>query len=168
MAASAYLHIMSVLTTKALASPPKGRGRRKAVSFRNRGASLGLGASDTSGLIRQIEAGFSFQTLLKLESHTGVNLSVLASLIGIPERTLARRKSTGKLAPEESERLLRISSIFEKAVELFDGEIEEAVNWLTTPKKALNNQQPLIYSRTELGAREVENLMGRIEYGVFS
>ncbi len=159
---------MSVLTTKALASPPKGRGRRKAVSFRNRGASLGLGASDTSGLIRQIEAGFSFQTLLKLESHTGVNLSVLASLIGIPERTLARRKSTGKLAPEESERLLRISSIFEKAVELFDGEIEEAVNWLTTPKKALNNQQPLIYSRTELGAREVENLMGRIEYGVFS
>jgi putative toxin-antitoxin system antitoxin component (TIGR02293 family) len=168
MAVSAYLHIMSVLTTKVIAGLPKRRGHRKAVSFRNRGASLGLGASDTSGLIRQIEAGFSFQTLLKLESHTGVNLAALASLIGIPERTLARRKSAGKLAPEESERLLRISSIFEKAADLFEGDIGAAVNWLTTPKKALGNEQPLLYARTEVGAREVENLLGRIEHGVFS
>jgi len=63
---------------------------------------------------------------------------------------------------------LRISTIFEKSVELFDGDISAAVNWLTTPKKALNNQQPLTYSRTEIGAREVENLIGRLEHGVFS
>jgi putative toxin-antitoxin system antitoxin component (TIGR02293 family) len=159
---------MSVLTTKAVASLPKPAAARKVTSFKRRGASLGLTASDTSGLIRQIDAGFSFHSLLKLESHTGVNLSVLASIIGIPERTLARRKTAGRLAPEESERLLRISNIFEKSLELFEGDLEAAVNWLTTPKKALGNEQPLFYSRTELGAREVENLLGRIEHGVFS
>jgi putative toxin-antitoxin system antitoxin component (TIGR02293 family) len=162
------LNFMSVLAKAASIGLPQLEGPRRIVRFKNRGASLGLGASDTPGLIRKIEVGFSFLALEKLESHTGVGLSMLGSIIGIPERTLARRKVAGKLAPEESERLLRISSIFEKSVELFEGDIEAAVNWLTTPKKALGNQQPLSYSRTELGAREVENLLGRIEHGVFS
>jgi len=159
---------MSVLATKALISPPKQMRQRKAISFKKRGASLGLVASDTSSLIDQIEKGLSFDSLVKLESHSGVSLALLGSLIGIPERTLARRKTAGKLTPEESERLLRISTIFEKTVDLFDGDIGEAVNWLTTPKKALHKMPPLLYSRTEIGAREVENLIGRIEYGVFS
>jgi putative toxin-antitoxin system antitoxin component (TIGR02293 family) len=72
------------------------------------------------------------------------------------------------LAPEESERLLRISSVFEKAVELFDDDVASAVQWLTTPKKALDGEMPLRYARTEPGAREVEGLIGRLEYGVFS
>jgi putative toxin-antitoxin system antitoxin component (TIGR02293 family) len=97
-----------------------------------------------------------------------MGLPALGSLIGIPERTLARRRVAGKLTPEESERLLRVASIFEKAAELFEGDLEAAVGWLTSPKKALGQQQPLLYARTELGAREVENLLGRLEYGVFS
>jgi putative toxin-antitoxin system antitoxin component (TIGR02293 family) len=72
----------------------------------------------------------------------------------IPERTLARRRMAGRLAPEESERLLRISSVFEKAVELFDDDVASAVQWLTTPKKALGGEILLRYARTEPGARE--------------
>jgi putative toxin-antitoxin system antitoxin component (TIGR02293 family) len=71
------------------------------------------------------------------------------------------------LARDESERLLRISSIFEKAVELFNGDVPEAVTWLRRPRRALANHTPLAYSGTELGAREVENLIGQLEYGVF-
>jgi putative toxin-antitoxin system antitoxin component (TIGR02293 family) len=141
---------------------------RKAFGFKNRGASIGLPESDTPALIRQIENGFSFQALQKLQSHIGIGLPILASVLGMPERTLARRKSAGLLAPDESERLLRISDIFEKSVELFDGDLAAASAWLTTPKAALNNEQPLVYARTELGAREVENLLGRLEHGVFS
>lgn len=155
---------MTVLTTHVVQKPVQ----RTATGFKKRGASLGLAASDTSGLIRQIDAGFSFAALRQLASHSGIDLTVLASIIGIPERTLARRKVADRLAPEESERLLRIAGIFEKAVELFDGNVDSAIQWLTNPKKAINYEKPLFYSRTELGAREVENLLGRIEYGVFS
>ena len=119
-------------------------------------------------IIRQLEEGFSFDALERLVSHTGLSLALLSSVIGIPDRTLARRKAAGKLSPEESERLLRLSGIFEKSVELFEGDAEAAVHWLSTPKKALGYQQPLLYSRTELGGREVENLIGRLEHGVFS
>ena len=164
----AYPEGMSEATTKALrfAFPPA-RSRR-VMHFRGRGASLGLGASNTAELIEQVERGFSYATLQTLEFNSGLALPLLASIIGIPERTLARRKAAGKLAPDESERLLRISNLFEKCVELFEGDVTAAVNWLTTPKKALNQAPPLMYARTEFGAREVEDLIGRLEHGVFS
>jgi putative toxin-antitoxin system antitoxin component (TIGR02293 family) len=142
-------------------------GRRN-LRFSTRGASLGLRSTSTSKLIEQLEAGLSFETLETLEANSGLGVTMLAALIGIPDRTLSRRKSVGRIGPEESERLLRISNIFEKAVELFEGDTESAVQWLTTPKKALDGQLPIQYSRTELGAREVENLIGRLEHGVFA
>jgi putative toxin-antitoxin system antitoxin component (TIGR02293 family) len=136
--------------------------------FGNRGASLGIRSAGTPQLIEQLEAGFPFDALRKFESNSGVAAAELVSILGIPERTLARRRTAGRLAPEESERLLRISNVFEKAVELFDDDVASAVQWLTTPKKALGGGIPLRYARTEPGAREVENLIGRLEYGVFS
>jgi putative toxin-antitoxin system antitoxin component (TIGR02293 family) len=136
--------------------------------FGSRGASLGIRSAGTPQLIEQLEAGFPFDALRKFEANSGVASAVLVSILGIPERTLARRKTAGRLAPEESERLLRISSVFEKAVELFEDDVASAVQWLTTPKKALGGEEPLRYAKTEPGAREVENLIGRLEYGVFS
>jgi putative toxin-antitoxin system antitoxin component (TIGR02293 family) len=140
----------------------------RVLRFKRRGASLGLTATRTEELIRQIERGLAFNSLRNLEALSGVDALAIASVIGIPERTLARRKTAGRLSPHESERLFRISTVFEKAVELFEGDVPAAVSWLTTPKGALGNHSPLAYSRTEVGAREVENLIGRIEYGVFS
>jgi putative toxin-antitoxin system antitoxin component (TIGR02293 family) len=132
------------------------------------GSSLGLAASNTAELILQVERGFSYKALRVFESNSGMSVSMIASVIGVPERTLARRKAVGRITPEESERLLRISAIFEKAVDLFEGDVAEAVNWLTNPRKIFDNRSPLVYARTEVGAREVENLIGRLEHGAFS
>ncbi len=133
-----------------------------------RGAVLGLAAASTAELIQQVERGFSFKTLHALESKSGIPSSSLASMAGIPERTLARRKTAGKFTPEESERLLRLSTVFELAVDMFEGDNAAALRWLTAPRKALEGNTPLAYARTEVGAREVEDLIGRLEEGVFS
>jgi putative toxin-antitoxin system antitoxin component (TIGR02293 family) len=132
------------------------------------GSSLGLAANNTAELILQVERGFSYKALRTFESNSGMSISMIASVIGVPARTLARRKAVGRITPEESERLLRISTVFEKAVELFEGDVAEAVNWLTNPRKIFDNRPPLVYARTEVGAREVENLIGRLEHGAFS
>ncbi len=129
---------------------------------------IGIEAGDTSSLIREVQNGFPYQALATFESATGLGLAETADLIGIPTRTLARRKSIGKLSPEESERLLRLCRLFEKAVDLFEGDTTAAVKWMSTPRAALDAQTPLEYSRTEVGAREVEDLIGRLEHGVFS
>lgn len=144
------------------------RPRRRLTRFHSRGESLGLSAQATEDLIRAVERGLTFGAFETFSAETGFGSSTIASVIQIPERTLARRKSTGRLTPGESERLLRIANIFENAVELFEGDVLEAVQWLTTPKKALGENIPLSYSRTELGAREVENLIGRLEQGIFT
>ncbi len=154
---------MGTITTAGRHAP-----QRRSVRFKTRGASLGLTATRTDELVRQVERGLSFKALKSLGALSGLALSVIASVLGIPERTLARRKAAGRLAPDESERLLRVSTIFERAVELFEGDVAAAVTWLTSPKKALGNETPLEYSHTEPGAREVENLIGRLEHGVFS
>jgi putative toxin-antitoxin system antitoxin component (TIGR02293 family) len=132
------------------------------------GRALGLKAMSSGELIRQVGRGFSFHAVRALESRSGIGLPEIASIIGLPARTLARRKASGRLTPDESEKLLRLSSVFEQAVDLFEGKKSDALKWLTTPKKALENQTPLSYSRTELGAREVENLIGRLDHGVYS
>ena len=133
-----------------------------------KGRSLGLAAGSTAELIRRMERGLRYAALGKFAANSGLRVSELAAVLGIPERTLARRRVSGYLSPEESERLLRISHLFEKAVELFGGDVVGAVRWLRTKKKYLENQPPLEYAKTELGAREVENLLGRLEHGVYS
>jgi putative toxin-antitoxin system antitoxin component (TIGR02293 family) len=55
-----------------------------------------------------------------------------------------------------------------KTLGLFDGDREEARVWLTSPRQTLNEDSPLEFASTEVGAREVEDLIGRLERGVFT
>lgn len=135
--------------------------------YQFRGSSLGLSVGSTDDLIREVCKGLPFKTLESLSMESGISVSELASIVEIPERTLARRKAAGRLGRDESERLLRLSRVFEKTVQLFNGDVAEAVSWLRRPRRALANHTPLAYSATELGAREVENLIGQLEHGVF-
>jgi putative toxin-antitoxin system antitoxin component (TIGR02293 family) len=137
-------------------------------SYGSLGASLGLGETRLDALIEEVRAGLPFRTLETFSSESGIAVPEIASLIELPERTLARRKVIGRLTSEESERLLRLSTVFEKAVSLFEGNVDVAVAWLKTPKRALSDKSPWTYLQTEIGAREVEGLIGELEHGVFA
>jgi putative toxin-antitoxin system antitoxin component (TIGR02293 family) len=132
------------------------------------GGSLGLRETAINALIDEVRAGLPFKTMESFSSTSGISVSDIAALIELPERTLARRKVAGRLASGESERLLRLSRVFEQAVRLFEGNVQAAVAWLKTPKRALGNKSPWMYLQTEIGAREVEDLMGQLEHGVFA
>jgi putative toxin-antitoxin system antitoxin component (TIGR02293 family) len=133
-----------------------------------RGYLLGMPISSVSQLIDQIELGIQFDSLDKMASQTGLGVEELARLAGIAPRTLARRRTEGRFDPRESERLWRLTVLVEKGIELFEGSIPDAMTWLQEPQKALGGAVPLAFARTEPGAREVENLIGRLEHGVFS
>jgi putative toxin-antitoxin system antitoxin component (TIGR02293 family) len=141
---------------------------RRATHYDSRGKSIGLSASRTPELIQQVRKGLPFRALRTFSTETGFAPSKIAEAIGIPERTLARRRNAGRLAPDESERLLRISTVFEKAVTLFEGDVDAALNWLSAPSRALADNTPWEYARFEPGARDVEDLIGRMEHGVFT
>ena len=118
-------------------------------------------------IIEFIEDGLPIQELDDLQASLDVDMEKLASVLGISKATLHRRKAEGRLEPGESDRALRFARLLGKAVTVFGG-IEKARQWLTSPQFGLSGAVPLAYAETELGAREVENLLGRIEYGVYS
>jgi putative toxin-antitoxin system antitoxin component (TIGR02293 family) len=152
-------------------SMPVQTGRFKANPAKARpsgGRSLGLPVGNTAKVVQRVRMGFPYAALVHFQKTSGLPVGSIADLIRIPQRTLMRRKAKGRLSSEESERLLRLSGVFEKAVELFEGDTDAARRWLTTSNRELDNQSPLDFTRTEIGAREVEDLIGRLEYGVFT
>ena len=129
---------------------------------------LGLRLSDPAEIIKRVEEGFSFHTLERFQKVTQIPTDDLAAVVAIPLRTLHRRKKEGRLEPEESDRLLRVSGVFAKTLELFEGDAEAAKRWFYTPARALGGERPIDFARTDLGTREVEALIDRLEQGVLT
>ena len=67
-----------------------------------------------------------------------------------------------------AESLLRVSRVFAKTLDLFEGDAEAARRWIYTPARALGGRRPLDFARTDLGTREVEALIDRPEQGVLT
>ena len=132
-----------------------------------RGRSLGLRLRGTPAVIDRLKSGLTIRSFERLSAAMEIPTAQLAEITGIAVRTLARRKKEGKLRLAESERVFRLATVFDKAIDVL-GDASHARRWFKTPLKALAGKSPLKYSDTEIGAREVEDLLGRLEYGVFS
>lgn len=127
---------------------------------------LGL-APDPAGLIAAVKAGLDTRVFVDLARRLDVSEARLAEVTGISPTTLARRKRAGTLAPAEGDHVLRLAALLERATHVFaDG--ADAADWLRMPNLALGGVAPLSFADTELGAREVDDLLGRLEHGVYS
>jgi putative toxin-antitoxin system antitoxin component (TIGR02293 family) len=129
---------------------------------------LGLETFDPVDLLRAVKKGLSYRAFERFRRNTSLSFERVTNLIDIPRRTMTRRKREGRFLPDESDRLLRASRLFAKALELFDGDRDAATEWLTTAQPALGGAVPLDLATSELGALEVGRLIGRLEHGVFS
>ncbi len=84
----------------------------------------------------------------------------------LARRTFKRRQDSAQpLAPEESDRLMRLVRLVAAADETF-GDPQKALTWLGRENRALDGQTPLSFADTDLGARSVETLLGRIGHGI--
>jgi putative toxin-antitoxin system antitoxin component (TIGR02293 family) len=120
-----------------------------------------------SKLIEALRVGLPVQELMYLQASLKVPMEKLVPKLGISKATLHRRKTTGRLDPAESDRVVRFARLLGKAVTVLESD-DNARQWLTSPQFGLGGAVPLDYADTEVGAREVEDLLGRIEYGVYS
>jgi len=91
----------------------------------------------------------------------------LARAVGIPERTLARRKREGVLNSDESAKLLRLARVVGRANAVFESP-ESSIHWLKAPNTSLGGRTPLSLLDTDIGAESVLDTLGRIEHGVFT
>jgi putative toxin-antitoxin system antitoxin component (TIGR02293 family) len=124
-------------------------------------------AKHPSELIRKIQKGLRFSELETLQNSIGLPFEQLAAKLAISRSTLQRRKAAGRLSPDESDKVIRYSRLVQQAADFF-GDIGKARAWLKHSQYGLGGAVPLDYAKTEAGAREVEDLLGRMKYGVYS
>ena len=125
------------------------------------------GKAHPGEVIRRIQKGFPFRELEMLQDTIDMPLEQLARKLLISRSTLQRRKAAGRLSPAESDKVMRFSRLLSQATELF-GDVDRARAWLKHPQRGLGGAIPLDYAETEIGAQEVEKLLGRMKYGVYS
>jgi putative toxin-antitoxin system antitoxin component (TIGR02293 family) len=117
--------------------------------------------------IKRIRAGLSFRAVENLQKALDLPAEKLAAVLGMSRATLHRRKLQGRIDPSESERVARYQRLLARATQLF-GDAESARQWLRLPQRGLGGAVPIEFAASEIGAREVENLLGRLEFGVYS
>jgi putative toxin-antitoxin system antitoxin component (TIGR02293 family) len=123
---------------------------------------------NTASLIKILGIGLPVTELTDLQASLAVPAEKLAPMLGISKATFHRRKREGKrLGSAESDRVLRFARLLGKAIQVF-GDQDDARQWLNSSQFGLGGAVPLEFAKTEVGAREVENLLGRIEHGVYS
>jgi len=128
---------------------------------------LGRSLSSDRDLRDAIREGFPPAVVEELMRASGLTLKELAAALDLSPRSLQRRRRSGRLARYESDRLYRLARIVALANEYL-GDHVRALRWLKHPNRALGGFAPVTAIDTELGARQVENVLGRIAYGGIS
>lgn len=114
-----------------------------------------------------VKAGLPYASLEALIGKFGLAREEAAAALHLPQRTIARRKKEQKLQADESDRLLRLARVGAQAAATLGSE-EKAIQWLRRPNRALGNRAPLDLIDSDIGTRQVEEVLGRIEHGNLS
>lgn len=126
-----------------------------------------VGEPETAYMIDKVRDGLPFVEFHAMREMLGVTEERLGAWLGMSRATLHRRKKLGTLDRAESDRLVRYARLMSHATAALGG-LEGARSWLMAPAFAFNGECPLDFADTEIGAREVDALLGRLEHGVFS
>lgn len=116
-------------------------------------------------LLVRVREGLPYSALEEVMQRFDLTRRQVSVLLQLPERTLARRKRERRLHPDESDRLVRLARVASQAADTL-GSAERAAVWLRRPNRSLGGDTPLSLLDTDLGARWVEQVLGRLEHGV--
>jgi putative toxin-antitoxin system antitoxin component (TIGR02293 family) len=97
--------------------------------------SLGVAFSRRLELIGRIRKGLSFAALTRLQKQYRSSRNEILTMLAISQSTSRRREIEGKLSVDEGDKILRYARLLDLALELMNGNRENALQWLSTPKR---------------------------------
>lgn len=121
----------------------------------------------TASLVEVKERTVPFASVQTLAQRIRVDPTEVLAVIGIPERTAARRREQGYLKADEADRLLRVARVVEEATRVFGSE-DKAARWLKTTHPLLGDVTPFSLLDSDAGAKSVTDELTRIDYGDFA
>ncbi|RNL54243.1 type II RES/Xre toxin-antitoxin system antitoxin [Pedobacter jejuensis] len=118
-------------------------------------------------LLNLARKGISKKSLTALAKQISLTIEEVANVLHISERTLQRYTPTTLVKTEHADRAIELARLYERGTEVL-GSIKAFNVWLKEPNLALNGEIPFNLLDTRIGFEMVLNILGRIEYGVFS
>ena len=117
--------------------------------------------------IAVMREGLPFGALQHTIDALDIPLTEASRILRLNLRTLSRRKHSARLSQGESERVLRLARVAARASEVFRDTVR-ARAWLREPVRALGSVAPMDLLDTDIGTAHVLDVLGRIEWGVYS
>jgi putative toxin-antitoxin system antitoxin component (TIGR02293 family) len=113
----------------------------------------------------RLEKGLPISALERLAKAVAPGDSAFRYRV-VPRATLARRKASGRLTSKESEKVARLARVFAYAKEVWKTD-DETRDFLRRPNMYLRDRAPLdVALGSEIGAKEVERVIGGLKYSV--
>jgi putative toxin-antitoxin system antitoxin component (TIGR02293 family) len=128
---------------------------------------LGRAVRTPEDLVARVRRGLPFSALTVVTEQYGIPREVLCAILRLSQRNFLRRRAQKRLSADESDRLFRLARVLAHANRVF-GDPEESADWIQAPNRALGKQQPLDLLDTDIGAQQVDDVLGRIEHGIVS
>jgi putative toxin-antitoxin system antitoxin component (TIGR02293 family) len=126
-------------------------------------AALGEEIASEADLARIVARRIPLRALAHIK-RSGFSEQEVADYV-IPPRTRRHRKlRRERLTVDESDRLVRLTRIQAMAEDVF-GNAEKANGWLREGLGILDGRAPLDVARTDSGARVVEQILAKIDWG---
>ena len=124
--------------------------------------------ASTGEWVARIRSGLPAASALAFKAALDLTNEELASVLGVSPRTVARLDpAKSHLDPVSGDRLVRSARLYAIAAEVLE-DAPAAARWLKSPQRALGGAVPLELAQTDVGSRDVEALLGRMEHGVFT
>jgi len=127
---------------------------------------LGSVPRTSDDCIALVRRGLPYDALLSARKALDLSLQELETSLHLSARSLHRRRGE-RLTPVESERVMRLVRVAARAEDVLGGRAV-ALDWLGSPNRALARQRPIDLLDTDLGAERVLQVLGRIEFGVYT
>ncbi|GAB3926564.1 type II RES/Xre toxin-antitoxin system antitoxin [Larkinella terrae] len=119
-------------------------------------------------IIDQAEKGVAASRVDQAARLLGLSLKEMAVILQIAERTLHRFRQEGRLDTQTSERLLLLENLAAHGLKVFDSQADDLADWLRHPLRELKHKAPLELLHTISGFTLADDVLTRIEHGVFS
>lgn len=118
-------------------------------------------------MLALIKKGISKRALDTTLEMMGISLEEMSEILQVSPRTIRRYTSTSLLNTKQSERILELTKLYHYGEEVF-GNLETFKAWMNSHVLALGQQKPKEFLDTSIGIKLITNMLGRIEYGVYS
>ncbi|ACT94192.1 type II RES/Xre toxin-antitoxin system antitoxin [Dyadobacter fermentans] len=117
--------------------------------------------------IDMIRKGISKNDFERFKNKAGLDYDQLAHALSVARATLINKKGDEKFNQALSERIVSLADIYSYGYEVFE-DVERFNSWVFRPNPALGGQRPFDFLDNQFGREEVRNMIGRIDYGVYS